>query len=124
MMNFGQLLDKYQGDPQVRESTAKIMGAPNPGATTDGKQIIGAHTLMLEQIESIVGHFQIMPNKDSYGKKTVTVEAQALVGSKFGHKFSIISEDIESAVLMYHTILASDQAFVQININIEHIMGK
>lgn len=131
MMDFDSLLDKHQGDPAVRESIAKIMGAPNPSTCTSEKvqsitvkKIIDVHTFMLEELDKLVSDFQGLPNKDTYDMKTVTIAAQAIVGSKIEAKFGITSEDIESAVLMYHTMLATDQEFAAINIKIQHTMGK
>merc|ERR1712039_582563 len=131
MMDFDQLLDKHQGDSQVRESISKIMGAPNPGATqSEGvqaitvRQIIDVHQFMLEQIEEVTKHFHSLPDKDKYDVKTVTIVTQALVGSKIEAKFKITSEDIESAVMMHHTFFATDQEFAQLNIKIQHAMGK
>merc|ERR1712194_456981 len=94
------------------------------GQAISVRQIIDVHTFMLEELESVVKYFQNVPNKESYDLKTVTIAAQAMVGYKIEEKFSIASEDIESAVLMYHTTLATDQEFAQINIKIQHVMGK
>lgn len=131
MMDFDMLLDKHQGDPAVRESIAKIMGAPNPSNFTSDKvqgitvkKIIDVHNFMLEELDKLVHDFQSLPNRDSYDMKTVTIAAQAIVGSKIESKFGITSEDIESAVLMYHSMLATDQEFAAINIKIQHTMGK
>lgn len=131
MMDFDQLLDKHQNDPNVRDSIAKIMGAPSAGATTNEKvksisvkQILDVHSFMLEELENVVKYFQNLPNKDTYDMKTVTIAAQAIVGSNIEKKFGITSEDIESAVLMYHTTLATDQEFAGLNIKIQHTMGK
>jgi len=131
MMDFDQLLDKHQRDPPVREAIAKIMGVPSPGTATNEKvqaitvrQIIDVHTFMLAELENVVKYFQNIQNKTSYDMKTVTIAAQALVGSKVEDKFNITSEDIESAVLIHHTMLATDQEFAKININIQHAMGK
>jgi hypothetical protein len=131
MMDFDTLLDKHQGDPAVRECIAKIMGAPNPSTCTSDKvqgisvkKIIDVHTFMQEELDKLVTDFHSMPNKDSYDMKTVTIAAQAIVGSKIEDKFGITSEDIESAVLMHHAMLATSQEFANINIKIQHIMGK
>ena len=50
-----------------------------------------------------------MPNKNDLDIKTVTIAAQAIVGAKIEKKFDLTSEDIESAVMMLHTMLAADQ---------------
>merc|ERR1712217_859562 len=73
MMDFDQLLDKYQSDPSVREAIAKIMGAPNPGSTANEKvqaitvsEIIKVHKYMLEELENVVTYFEKSPNRESY----------------------------------------------------------
>lgn len=131
MMEFDQLLDKYQGDPTVREAIAKIMGAPNPNTMTSEKVqgitvkvIIEVHTFMLQELENLVDKYQGMQKNRDLDMKTVTIVAQAIVGAKMEQKFGITSEDIESAVLMYHTMLATDQEFANINMKIQHTMGK
>lgn len=132
MMEFDQLLDKYQSDPMVREAIAKIMGAPNPSSVASEKvqgitvkDIIKVHTFMLEELENLVEKYQGMQKKNSeLDMKTVTIVAQAIVGAKMEEKFGMTSEDIESAVLMYHTMLATDQEFANINAKIQHTMGK
>jgi len=131
MMEFDQLLDKYQGDPNVRESIAKIMGAPNPTNTMSEKvqsitvkEIIKIHTFMHEELEKLTAEYEQKKNHSELDAKTVTIVAQAIVGAKMEEQFGITSEDIENAVLMYHTILATDQEFANINTNIQHTMGK
>lgn len=131
MMDFDQLLDKHQSDPSVREAIAKIMGAPNPSSCASEKvqaitvkKIIDVHNFMLEELDKLVRDVQALQNKETYDMKTVTIAAQAIVGAKIESKFAITSEDIESAVLMYHTMLATDQEFAAINIKIQHTMGK
>lgn len=131
MMDFDQLLDKYQGDPNVRESISKIMGAPNPTSTVSEKvqgitvkEIIRIHTFMYEELEKLTAEYEKKKNSSELDAKTVTIVAQAIVGAKMEEQFGITSEDIENAVLMYHTILATDQEFANINTNIQHTMGK
>lgn len=131
MMEFDQILDKFQSDPTVREAIAKIMGAPDPtNVAADRvhaitvKKIIEVHQFMLEELERLVDYFQGMQKKEELDMKTVTIAAQAIVGSKMEDKFGITSEDIESAVLLYHTMLATDQDFAGINMKIQHTMGK
>lgn len=131
MVSFDQLLDKHQRDPGVRESIARIMGAPSPNSCTSEKvqaitvkTIIDVHNFMLEKLNILVKDFLALPNRESYDMKTVTIAAQAIVGSKIEDQFGITSEDIESAVLMYHTNLATNQEFAAVNIKIQHTMGK
>mmetsp|Transcript_23288 Transcript_23288/g.51142 ORF Transcript_23288/g.51142 Transcript_23288/m.51142 type:complete len:255 (-) Transcript_23288:45-809(-) len=131
MMDFDQLLDKYQGDPNIRECIKKIMGAPSPNSIATEKvqaigveKIIAVHNYMLEELDKLAAEFQTLPNKESFDMKTVTVATQAIVGAKIEDKFGFSAEDIESAVLMYHTMLATNQEFATINIRIQHTMGK
>lgn len=132
MMEFDQLLDKYQSEPTVREAIAKIMGAPNPANTQSAKvqaitvpQIISVHKFMLEELESLVKIYQgLQKTGGDLDMKTVTIVAQAMVGAKMEEKYGIASEDLESAVLVYHTMLATDQEFATINLQIQHTMGK
>lgn len=131
MMEFDQLLDKYQSDPAVREAIAKIMGTPNASSVASEKvqginvkTIIEVHTFMLKELEELVVKYKGMQQKKDLDMKTVTIVAQAIVGSKIQDKFDITSEDIESAVLMYHTMLATDQEFANINLKIQHTMSK
>jgi len=131
MVSFDQLLDKHQGDQGVRESIAKIMGAPNINSCHSEKvqaitvkTIIDVHTYMLEELDTLVKDFLALPNKDSYNMQIVTIAAQVIVGSKVEAKFAVTSQDIESAVLMYHTMLATNQEFAAINIKIQQTMGK
>lgn len=133
MMEFDQLLDKHQGDPKVREAIAKIMGAPNPANTQSAKvqeitvkEIIAVHKFMLEELEKLVKVYQDVQKEGlaELDMKTVTIVAQAMVGAKMEEKFNFASEDLESAVLLYHTMLATDQEFAVINQQIQHTMSK
>lgn len=131
MMEFDQLLDKYQSDQMVREAIAKIMGTPNANNVASEKvqgitvkTIIEVHNFMLKELEELVDKYQSMQKGRELDMKTVTIVAQAIVGAKMEEKFDITSEDIESAVLMYHTMLATDQEFANINLKIQHTMGK
>jgi len=130
MMDFDQLLDKHQSDPAVRDAIAKIMGVPPPFGTVSGKvqtitvqKILDVHQFMLEELDKLVKYFQDVSNKGSYDMKTVTIAAQAIIGSKVEQKFGVTSEDIESAVQMHHTVLATDREFEQINVKLQHTMG-
>jgi len=131
MMDFDQLLEKHTNDPKVREAIAKIMGAPTHDACASSHvqaitvpKIKEIHAFLLEELENVLGEFEKLPNKDTFDLKTVTIAAQAIVNTKIREKFDITSEDVESAVLLNHTVLATDQAFTTLNIKIQHIMGK
>jgi len=131
MASFDSLLEKHQGDQGVREAIARIMGAPNPSSCQSEKvqsitvkTIMEVHKFMSEELDRLVKDFQALPNKDGYDAKLLAVVAQALVGSKIEAKFKLTSEDIESAVMVYHAMLATDQDFAAINIKIQQTMGK
>lgn len=131
MMDFDQLLDKNQNDPKVREAIAKIMGAPNPNTAASDqvnnitvKKIVEVHAFMLDELKKLVKDFQDLPNASSFDMKTVTIAAQALVGSKVEENFKLTSDDIEQAVLMHHANLATDQQFASINIAMQSTMGQ
>jgi hypothetical protein len=131
MAGFDQLLDKHQSDPGVRAAIANIMGAPNPNSAQDKKgpaitvkEILDIHLFMLKELEVIVAYFQDLPEKSMFDMKTVVIAAQAIVGSKVEAKFHITSEEIETAVLNHHTVLAVDQDFSNVNVKIQKTMGK
>lgn len=125
MTEFDQLLDRHQSDPKVRESIAKVMGAPNPNSSKKAasitvNEIIKVHEYMLQELEVLVASLKSRQDTDL---KTMTIAAQAVVGAKMEQKFGYSSEDIESAVLMYHTMLATNQEFATINQKIQHTMA-
>lgn len=131
MMEFDQLLDKFQGDPTVREAIAKIMGAPSPSTASSEKvkditvkDIIKVHRFMLEELKKLVETYQGMQQNTELDMKTVTIVAQAIVGANMEKKFNITSEDVESAVLHHHTMLSTDQEFATINAEIQNTMAK
>jgi len=130
MMEFDQLLDKHQSDPAIREAIAYIMGPPaatTPSAKTQEltvKQIIEIHKFMLQELESLANSSDLASKKSQLDVKTVTIVAQAKIGAKMEEKFNVASEDLEAAVLLYHTMLATDQEFAKVNMEIQHTMGK
>ncbi|KAF4651000.1 hypothetical protein FOL46_000601 [Perkinsus olseni] len=132
MMEFDQLLDREQNDPQIRECIVEIMGGkiPEGGAQPTKqlsvKQIISIHEFMLQQLDRIVTEFSAMPEsvRVNFDMKTVTIAAQAIVGSAVENKFSVSSEDIESAVMLNHAQLSVSQQFANINIKMQETMTK
>jgi len=131
MMDFDQLLNKHQSDPQVREGIAKIMGVPDmggsagpdKGSAVPAKKVIEVHAYMLTELEKIVQHFASFKNKEQFDMKTVTLAAQAVVGAKVEEQFGLTSEDIERAVIKHHTALATDQEFASVNMKMQQTMG-
>ncbi|EER15393.1 conserved hypothetical protein [Perkinsus marinus ATCC 50983] len=132
MMEFDQLLDREQNDPQIRECIVEIMGGkipeggPQPTKQLSVKQIISIHEFMLQQLDRIVTEFSAMPEsvRAKFDMKTVTIAAQAIVGSAVENKFSVSSDDIESAVMLNHAQLSVSQQFANINIKMQETMTK
>lgn len=131
MMDFDQLLNKHQHDPQVREGIVRIMGVPDPtssqpekGSTVPARTVVDVHAFMLEELEKVVRHFNTIKHQGNFDMKTVTLAAQAVVGAKVEEKFSLTSEDIERAVINHHTSLATDQEFAQINMKMQQTMAQ
>lgn len=129
--DFTQLLQIHQHDPSVREAFARIMGAPNPSnSASDRVQkvtvrlIIEIHRFMYEILENLTKYFLAKPDKGSYDMKIVVVAVQCLVGSKIEAKFSMTSEELESAVLNNHTMLAMDEHFRTVSLDIQNTMKK
>eukprot|EP00434_Breviolum_minutum_P029558 symbB.v1.2.026135.t1/scaffold2589.1/size75518/2 len=120
MMDFDKLLEKHQQDSEIRNAIAKIMGAPNPQNVASEKiqkisvsDVIDYHKFMLQELEHLIDEYENLPS----GSREV------IVGARFESEFQISSEDVESAVLMYHANLATDQIFAQVNIKIQHAMS-
>merc|ERR1712217_570318 len=88
------------------------------------KKVVEVHKFMLKEFEKILDLFMTLPNKESYDTKITIIVAQAIMGMNVEQKFGLTSDEIESAVLMYHTMLATDQEFANVNIQIQHAMGK
>jgi hypothetical protein len=131
MPEFDQLLDTHQNDSAVRNWISKIMGAPSPDSVPSKKakeisvkQVLECHWLMYSELESLAALIEGRCKSRNYDNKTVTIAAQAVVGSKVQQKYGITSDEIESAVLQHHAILATDQDFGQVNDKIKTTMGR
>eukprot|EP00927_Polykrikos_kofoidii_P075381 TRINITY_DN71566_c0_g1_i1.p1 TRINITY_DN71566_c0_g1~~TRINITY_DN71566_c0_g1_i1.p1 ORF type:complete len:252 (-),score=60.03 TRINITY_DN71566_c0_g1_i1:211-966(-) len=131
MMDFDQLLDKHQSDPAVRSAIANLMGAPNLESVNSKrvqdisvKEILDIHQFMLEELEHLVKYFEGVSDKRSYDFRTLTIAAQAIVASKVEARFKVTSEDIETAVLMHHGELVTNEDFSNANMRIQQTMGK
>jgi len=132
MMDFDKLLEKHQQDSEIRNAIAKIMGAPNPQNVASEKiqaisvkEVIDYHKFMLQELEHLIDEYENLPaGREGLDPKTVTIAAQVIVGARFESEFQVSSEDVESAVLMYHANLATDQTFAQVNVKIQHAMSR
>jgi len=107
--------------------SATFINEGTPSAKTQEltvKQIIEIHKFMLQELESLANSSDLASKKSQLDVKTVTIVAQAKIGAKMEEKFNVASEDLEAAVLLYHTMLATDQEFAKVNMEIQHTMGK
>lgn len=127
MAEFDRLLDKYQQDPEVKDSVLRIMGsasAPNPTPEAykiSKERLIAVHEFMRDELQKLVDETGSWPKDDS---KVLTLAAQAYVGAKVQKKFGLTGEDIEGAVLLNHKELASDSNFTMVNMAIQKIMNE
>lgn len=126
-LEFDALIDEHQGDQAVRDSIAKIMGMPTPSSKTPDsvqqitvKQVVDIHTFMLAELHVLLESY----DAKSHDSKVAVVAIQALVGAKIEQKFKLASKDVEAAVLMHHTMLATDADFAKLNVDIQTAMGK
>lgn len=126
-IEFDALVDQYQNDQVVRDCVAKIMGMPTPASKTPEavqqitvKQVIDIHTFMLSELEALLGAY----DAKVHNSKVAVVAAQALVGARIEEKFKVTSKDLEGAVFMHHTMLATDADFTRLSVGIQAAMGK
>lgn len=126
MHEFDELLTKYQKDPEITQTVARIMGMS--ACSTEGtskaqalrrEKIIEIHKFMLQEIKKLVEEFQRIPEAASYDMKTVTIAVQAIVGSLVEKKYSVGSDEIELAVILHHQSLASNAEFARINVEMQ-----
>lgn len=128
MSTFDQLLSKHQSNEKVREGIARIMGQPpmqsGGGAPkASAQKVIEVHRFMLEELQKVVTHFKSVRDK-VFEVKTVTLAAQAVVGAKVEERFGLTSDDIESAVILHHEVLAQDKEFESLNLKMQQAMAE
>lgn len=126
-IEFDALVDQYQDDHVVQDSVAKIMGGPTPTSKTPEavqqitvRQIVDIHAFMLAELEALLGAY----DAKVHSSKVAVVAAQALVGARIEEKFKVTSKDLEGAVFMHHTTLATDSDFTRLSVGIQAVMGK
>lgn len=132
MMDFDQLLNKYQAEPEVREGIESIMGihsdgsdASTPaGTVATAERIIEVHAFMLQELKDLMQHFAQVANRSSYDMKAVTLAAQAAVAAKVEDKFGLTSEDIEHAVIKHHSQLETNREFANLNTEMQQVMAQ
>lgn len=127
MAAFDGLLDKFQQDPEVKESVLCIMGsasAPTPSAQAyqiSKERLIEVHEFMRDELQNLANEAGSYPKVDT---KVLTLAAQAYVGAKVQKKFGLTGEDIEGAVLLNHKELATNATFTLVNMTIQKIMNE
>jgi len=130
MADFDLLLEKHQHDPAVRDAISRIMGAPtnmNLNSKIQGvtrKTIVQIHEYMLAELKKLVEEFQKLPDRVSLDARTLTMTAQAIIGSRVEAKFGLTSDEIESAVLFNHANLINDSEFARVNVQMQQTMSQ
>ena len=131
MNEFDQLLDKYQEDPRILDSIARIMGpseedmALDDGKVLSVKELIDIHQYMLDQLRSITEEVKTGSNKSLgsvFDPRTLTVTAQVLVGAKVEKEFKVGSPAVERSVMEHQAQLATDHKFATINMMMQQTM--
>jgi len=130
MADFDRMLTMYQSDPQVMQGITRIMGMADPttaGAPEKQKpmseaQVIAVHAFMLQELENLTKTFLAVKGKKDWDMKTVTLASQVIVGAKVEKKYSLTSEDIESAVMQNHPSLSKNQEFAEISQKMQGVM--
>ena len=128
MNEFDELLDKYQEDPRILDSIARIMGpseddmAGDDGKTLTVKELIDIHQYMLDELRGISEELKAGNEKASFDPRTLTVTAQVLVGAKVEKKFKVGSPAVERSVMMHQAQLATDHKFATINMMMQQAM--
>jgi len=137
MEDLEALLDRYQGDLEVRAAVGQIMGArvfgnfirasPRRVEPISIKQIVAAHSFMLKSISCIVDHIDALSNQDAFDVKIATIATQALVSCEVEEKFGVTSEELSAAVLHHQSDLMKNQTFDSLNkkmlLKMDRLMG-
>ena len=125
MNEFDELLDKYQEDPRILDSIARIMGpseedmADDDGKILTVKELIDIHQYMLDELRGIT---EEVKGGIKFDPRTLTVTAQVLVGAKVEKKFKVGSPAVERSVMTHQAQLATDHKFATINMMMQQAM--
>jgi len=127
LTDFNRILANYQEDATVQSAVVQAMSAPTPGSGATEKassltvqKLAEIHTFMLKELEQMAQ----TKGKSGHDAKTVTLAAQAIVGAKVEDKFGIVPEDVENAVIMKQTVLATNTDFATLNAQIQGAMAQ
>ncbi|KAH7647173.1 hypothetical protein FG379_002864 [Cryptosporidium bovis] len=135
LSEFDKLVERFYTDDKVSSTIEKIMGingsmsSDNDNVQTmkkieniDNKQLININGFMLEELKEFVGQYSNVSNKHIYDVKTLTIAAQVWVGSKVEKRFSLNSDDIETAMLIRSQSLKDDPEFGRISLQMQATM--
>merc|ERR1711988_361211 len=79
---------------------------------------------ILKKLEHFIEEYKVELENRDLDLKIVTIVAQTIVGAKLETRFHITFEDIESAVTMHKTTLATEKEFADIKAKVQQAMGK
>ena len=128
MSDFDELLDKYQEDPRVLDSIARIMGpseedlAGDDGKILSVKELVDIHQYMLDELMQISA--EVKKSKTSTDARTTTATAQVLVGARVESKFKVTSPAVERSVMVHQNQLATNHQFATINMMMQQAMAE
>lgn len=128
MSDFDELLDKYQEDPRVLDSIARIMGpseedlAIDDGKILSVKELVDIHQYMLDELMQISA--EVKKSKTSTDARTTTATAQVLVGARVESKFKVTSPAVERSVMVHQNQLATNHQFATINMMMQQAMAE
>ena len=131
MNEFDELLDKFQEDPRILDSIAKIMGpsdeelVEDDGRVLSVKELIDVHQYMLDQLKGISDELKSKKHSAasaSFDPRTLTVTAQVLVGARVENKFKVGSPAVERSVMQHQAQLATNHQFATINMMMQQAM--
>lgn len=126
MSDFDQLLDKYQEDPRVLDSIARIMGpseedmADDDGKILTVKELVAIHQFMLDELMQISA--EVKKGQTLTDARTTTATAQVLVGARVESKFKVSSPAVERSVMVHQNQLATNHQFATINMMMQQAM--
>jgi len=127
LTDFNGILEKYQEDATVQSAVVQAMSAPTPGSGATEKassltvqKLTEVHAFMLAELEKMAQ----AKGRSGHDAKTVTFAAQAILGAKVEDKFGFVPEDVENAVIMKQTSLATNTQFATLNAKLQGAMAQ
>jgi len=127
LTDFNHVLSNYQEDATVQSAVVQAMSAPTPGLGASEKagsltvqKLTEIHAFMLKELEQMAK----TKRRSGHDARTVTFAAQAIVSAKVEDKFGIVPEDVENAVIMKQTSLATNMEFANLNANMQGTLAQ